>query len=70
VNHGTLYPVLLKLEQEGSIASRWGVSDNHRKARFYSITKTGRKALQSEKHQWRQTTEIMARFFALDGETE
>ncbi len=70
VNHGTLYPVLLKLEQEGSISSCWGVSDNNRKARFYSITRAGRKALQSEKHQWRQATEIMARFFALDGEAE
>src|SRR5579863_6509783 len=64
VNHGTLYPVLLKLEQEGSIASEWGVSDNGRKARFYSLTKTGRKALDAEARHWQQTTEIIARFFA------
>src|SRR5579859_6641196 len=48
VNHGTLYPVLLKLEQEGSIASTWGVSENNRRARFYRLTKTGRKALDAE----------------------
>ena len=70
VNHGTLYPVLLKLEQEGSIASEWGVSENNRKARFYRLTKAGKKALVSEKNQWQQTTEIMARFFALEGESE
>ncbi len=68
VNHGTLYPVLLKLEQEGSIASKWGISENNRKARFYQITKAGRKALLAEKRQWQQTTEIMARFFAMEGE--
>jgi PadR family transcriptional regulator, regulatory protein PadR len=68
VNHGTLYPVLLKLEQEGSIESSWGVSDNNRKARFYRITKNGRKELAAEQRHWRQTTEIIARFFALEGE--
>jgi transcriptional regulator len=64
VNHGTLYPVLLKLEQEGSIASDWGVSENGRKARFYRLTRTGRKALAAEARHWQQTTEIIARFFA------
>ena len=64
VNHGTLYPVLLKLEQEGSIASEWGVSENGRKARFYRLTRGGRKALAAEARHWRQTTEIIARFFA------
>ena len=64
VNHGTLYPVLLKLEQEGSIASDWGVSENGRKARFYRLTRTGRKALEAEARHWQQTTEIIARFFA------
>jgi PadR family transcriptional regulator, regulatory protein PadR len=68
INHGTLYPVLLKLEQEGSIAAEWGLSDNNRKAKFYRITKTGRKQLKSEARQWRQTTGIIARFFALRGE--
>jgi transcriptional regulator len=65
VNHGTLYPVLLKLEQEGSIASEWGVSENNRKARFYRITKRGQRQLESEKRHWQQTTEIIARFFAI-----
>jgi transcriptional regulator len=69
VNHGTLYPVLLKLEQEGSIESSWGVSDNHRKARFYRITKAGKKELAAEQRHWQQTTEIVARFFALEGES-
>jgi PadR family transcriptional regulator PadR len=68
VNHGTLYPVLLKLEQEGSIEAEWGVSDNHRRAKFYRITKAGKKELKSEKRHWKQTTEILARFFALEGE--
>jgi len=66
VNHGTLYPVLLKMEQEGSIAAEWGVSDHNRRAKFYSITKRGRKELKSEKRHWKQTTEILARFFALE----
>ncbi len=69
VNHGTLYPVLLKLEQEGSIASSWGVSDNNRKARFYRITKAGKRVLAAEQRHWQQTTEIVARFFALEGES-
>ncbi|HTX38315.1 MAG TPA: PadR family transcriptional regulator [Bryobacteraceae bacterium] len=67
VNHGTLYPVLVKLEQEGSIEAEWGASDNNRRARFYRITKAGRKELKSEKRHWKQTTEILARFFALEG---
>src|SRR5579863_5121364 len=65
VNHGTLYPVLLKLEQEGSVASAWGVSENNRKARFYRITAAGRRQLESERRHWEQTTDIIARFFAL-----
>jgi len=69
INHGTLYPVLLKLEQEGSIATEWGVSGNNRKAKFYRITKAGRKLLAAETSQWRQTTQIIGRFFALRGET-
>jgi PadR family transcriptional regulator, regulatory protein PadR len=66
VNHGTLYPVLLKLEQEGSIASEWGVSDNNRKAKFYRITRAGKKELVSEERHWQRTIEIIARFFALE----
>jgi PadR family transcriptional regulator PadR len=65
VNQGTLYPVLLKLEQEGSIASEWGASENNRKARFYRLTRQGRKQLQAEKHDWDQTAAIIARFFAV-----
>jgi PadR family transcriptional regulator PadR len=64
VNQGTLYPVLIKLEQEGSISSAWGVSDNNRKAKFYTLTKGGRKQLQEESQHWRQTTRIIDRFFA------
>jgi len=67
VNHGTLYPVLLKLEQEGSIAAQWGVSDKNRKAKFYSLTKAGKKQLATEARKWQQTTEIIARFFAFSG---
>ncbi len=67
INHGTLYPVLLKLEQEGAISSEWGLSDNNRRAKFYRITKVGRKQLDSEVTQWAQTTEIVARFLALKG---
>ena len=69
VNHGTMYPVLLKLEQEGSIKSEWGVSENNRKARFYRITAAGRRQLASERRHWEQTTEILARFFGLEGES-
>ena len=69
VNHGTLYPVLLKLEQEGSIACDWGLSDNNRRAKFYRVTKAGRKELEKERRHWEQTGEIIARFFALKGET-
>lgn len=69
INHGTLYPVLLKLEQEGAITSKWGVSDNNRKAKFYRLTKAGRRQLESEKRQWAQTTEIIAAFFAASGES-
>ncbi len=70
INQGTLYPVLLKLEQEGSIASEWGTSQNNRKAKFYRLTKAGRRQLESEARQWRQTSDIIARFFALKGEPQ
>jgi len=62
VNQGTLYPVLLRLEQEGAIASDWAPSENNRRARFYRLTRAGRKLLVAEKRDWQQTTEIMARF--------
>ena len=66
INHGTLYPVLLKLEQEGAIASEWGVSENNRRAKFYRITKAGQKQLDSEVTQWAQATEIVARFLVIE----
>ena len=64
VNYGTLYPALLKLEQEGYIASSWGVSDNNRRAKNYRLTRAGRKQLQREARDWEQTTAILARFLA------
>jgi PadR family transcriptional regulator, regulatory protein PadR len=68
VNQGTLYPLLLKLEHEGSIESDWGASENNRRARYYTLTRSGRRELQNEVEEWRQTTEIMARFLAAKAE--
>ena len=68
VNQGTLYPVLLRLEQEGSIASEWGVSENNRRARFYRLTRDGRKQLLAETRNWEQTAAIIERFFAVKAE--
>jgi PadR family transcriptional regulator, regulatory protein PadR len=64
LNYGTLYPALLKLEQEGSIESEWGLSENNRKAKFYRLTRVGRKQLQKEAADWEQTTAIVARFLS------
>ena len=69
VNQGTLYPVLLKLELEGSISSKWGVSENNRRAKFYRITRVGRAELEKERRHWERTGAIIARFFALNGES-
>jgi PadR family transcriptional regulator, regulatory protein PadR len=63
VNQGTLYPVLLRLEQEGAIASEWAPSENNRRARFYRLTRAGHKLLAAEKRDWEQTAAIIARFF-------
>jgi transcriptional regulator len=68
VNQGTLYPVLLKLEQEGAIASEWGASENNRRARFYRLTRAGRKQLRVETRGWEQTAEIIGRFFDVKAE--
>jgi transcriptional regulator len=68
VNQGTLYPVLLKLEHEGSIASEWGASDNNRRARFYRLTRAGRTQLEAETRGWNQTAAIIERFFAAKAE--
>jgi PadR family transcriptional regulator, regulatory protein PadR len=62
VNYGTLYPALLKLEQEGSIRSEWGTSANGRRAKFYALTKAGRKQVEREARAWNQASEIVARF--------
>ena len=64
LNYGTLYPALLKLEQEGSIASEWGVSENNRKAKFYRLTRSGRRQVASETRDWERTAEIIERFMA------
>lgn len=68
VNYGTLYPALLKLEQEGYIRSVWGLSDNNRKAKFYELTKAGAKQVRKAAAEWEQTTAILARFLTPAGE--
>jgi PadR family transcriptional regulator PadR len=64
LNYGTLYPALLKLEQEGFISSQWGVSENNRRARYYRLTRAGRKRLTTAASEWQLTTQILARFLA------
>jgi PadR family transcriptional regulator len=64
INYGTLYPALLKLEQEGLIASSWGTSDNNRKAKFYKLTRAGRKQIEHDTKQWEETAAIMMRFLS------
>ena len=64
VNYGTLYPALLKLEQEGWVSSKWGLSENNRRAKYYELTRAGRKQLLRETREWKQTTAIVARFLA------
>jgi PadR family transcriptional regulator PadR len=64
INYGTLYPALLKLEQEGYVSSEWGSSDNNRRAKYYVLTRAGRGHLAKEAREWEQTTAILARFFA------
>jgi len=64
MNQGTLYPALLRLQQRGWIGSRWGASENNRRARFYSLTKAGRNQLRTEKESWERTAALMARVLA------
>ena len=64
INYGTLYPALLKLEQEGYIASEWGASENNRKAKYYRLTRAGRRQVERETRDWEQATAILARFLA------
>lgn len=66
VNYGTLYPALLKLEQEGYIVSEWGVSENNRRAKYYRLTRAGKKQVERETRGWQETTEILARFLATE----
>lgn len=64
VNYGTLYPALLKLEQQGYVTSEWGVSDNNRKAKFYKLTRAGRRQIERAEREWENTTTILAKFLA------
>jgi PadR family transcriptional regulator PadR len=68
VNQGTLYPLLLKLEQEGAITSEWGTSENNRRARFYRLTAAGQRRLRAETREWAQTTSLMERFTSAKAE--
>ena len=67
LNQGTLYPALLRMEQEGWISSKWGASEKKRKARFYSITAAGRKRLAKETEDWRRMSSTIERFLAVEG---
>jgi len=69
VNYGTLYPALLKLEQEGYVSSEWGVSDNNRKAKYYRLTRAGRKQVAEEAREWEKATAILARFLSPEEES-
>jgi PadR family transcriptional regulator, regulatory protein PadR len=62
LNYGTLYPALLKLEQEGFIRSQWGLSENNRRAKYYELTKAGQRQIRKAAAEWEQTTTILARF--------
>jgi transcriptional regulator len=63
IHYGTLYPALLRLEQEGHVVSEWGLSENNRRAKYYRLTRDGRRRLEQEAREWQQTTAILARFF-------
>jgi transcriptional regulator len=65
LNYGTLYPALLKLEQEGFVTSEWGQSENNRRAKFYSLTASGRRQLAREARDWQETADLIAAFFAM-----
>jgi transcriptional regulator len=66
LNYGTIYPALLKLEQEGYLSSAWGVSENNRKAKFYALTRAGRKQVAAQMRDWAETTDILACFLTPD----
>jgi PadR family transcriptional regulator, regulatory protein PadR len=67
LNQGTLYPALLRLEQRGWISSKWGVSDNNRKAKYYSLTRSGRKQLATETVTWERMAGVIARLLSAEG---
>ena len=64
INYGSLYPALLKLEQEGYIKAEWGVSDNNRRAKFYKLTRAGHKRVEQETRDWERTSAILAKFLS------
>jgi transcriptional regulator len=68
VQYGTIYPLLLKLEQEGHVVSDWTSSDNNRRAKYYRITRSGRKQLETEASEWQETAALVARFLSLGKE--
>ncbi len=68
LNYGTLYPALLKLEQEGFISAEWGVSDNNRKAKFYKLTRAGHRQIERETREWQETAAILQRFLSTNEE--
>jgi transcriptional regulator len=70
LNYGTLYPALVKLEQEGFVKAEWGQSENNRRAKYYALTRSGRRELARETRAWQQTAELIASFFALKQESE
>ena len=70
VNYGTIYPALLKLEQEGCISSEWRASDNNRKAKYYRLTRAGRKQIQDSAREWHKTQTILERFLLLGEESK
>jgi PadR family transcriptional regulator PadR len=67
LNQGTLYPALLRLEQRGWISSKWGISENNRKAKFYSLTRAGRKQLANEAESWERMATVIARLLGAEG---
>src|SRR5439155_20912194 len=69
INYGTIYPALLKLEQEGTISSECGMSDNNRKAKYYRLTRAGRKQVEKEAREWERATAILARFLSPEEES-
>jgi PadR family transcriptional regulator, regulatory protein PadR len=67
LNYGTIYPALLKLEQEGFIESEWGVSENNRKAKFYRLTRAGRRQIEKESREWQRAVSMLDRFLSAKG---